>query len=57
MKTVAIILSVSTLIVASAVARSVKIDNGNTFYSPAQGGQAYANPHRTDGTGNEPAAQ
>jgi len=32
------------LIPTSAVARTVKVDNGNTFYSHAQGAQAHANP-------------
>jgi hypothetical protein len=45
------------LIATSAVARTVKVDNGIIFYSHAQGSQAYANPDRTYGTGNEPPAQ
>jgi hypothetical protein len=49
------VLTASEQIATSAVARTVKIDNGNTFYS--HGGQAYANPDRTYGTGNEPPAQ
>jgi hypothetical protein len=57
MKTVAIVLAVSTLVATSAVARTIKVDNGNIYYSHAQGAQAYANPDRTYGTGNEPPAQ
>jgi hypothetical protein len=57
MKTAAIVIAVSALIATSAVASTVKIDNGNIYYSHAQGAQVYANPDRTYGTGNEPAAQ
>jgi hypothetical protein len=57
MKTALTVLTISALIVTSAVARTVRADNGNTFYSHAQGAQAHANPDRTYGTGNEPPAQ
>jgi hypothetical protein len=57
MKTFLAVLTVSALIATSAVARTVKVDTGSTFYSHAQGAQAYANPDRTYGTGNEPPAQ
>ena len=57
MKTLITVLSVSSLIATSAVARTVKVDNGSTYYSHAQGAQAYSNPDRTYGTGNEPPAQ
>jgi hypothetical protein len=57
MKTVAIVLAVSALVATSAVARTIKVDSGNIYYFHAQGVQAYANPDRTNGTGNEPPAQ
>jgi hypothetical protein len=57
MKTVAIVLVASALVATSAVARTIKVDSGNIYYSHAQGVQAYANPDRTYGPGNEPPAQ
>jgi len=57
MKTFVTVLAVAALVASSAVAKTIKVDNGNTFYSHAQGAQSYPNPDRTYGSGNEPPAQ
>jgi hypothetical protein len=57
MKTFATVLAFAALVATSAVAKTVKVDNGNTYQSHAQGSQPYENPDRVYGTGNEPAAQ
>jgi hypothetical protein len=55
MKTFVAVLAVAALVATSAVAKTIKADTG--YQSYAQGTQAYENPDRTYGTGNEPAAQ
>jgi hypothetical protein len=57
MKTFATVLALAALVATSAVAKTVKVDNGNTYQSHAQGFQAYENPDRAYGTGNEPSGQ
>jgi hypothetical protein len=55
MKTFVTVLALAALVATSAVAKNVKADTG--YQSYAQGSQAYENPDRTYGNGNEPAAQ
>ena len=55
MKTFVAVLAVAALVATSAVAKTTKADTG--YQSYAQGSQAYENPDRVYGTGNEPAAQ
>jgi opacity protein-like surface antigen len=57
MKTFVTVLALAALVASSAVAKTIKADTGNTFYSHAQGAQSYENPDRTYGSGNEPPAQ
>jgi hypothetical protein len=57
MKTFATVLALAALVATSAVAKTVKVVNGNTYQSHAQGFQAYENPDRAYGTGNEPSGQ
>jgi hypothetical protein len=55
MKTFVTALALAALVASSAVAKTVKADAG--YQSYAQGSQAYENPDRTYGNGNEPPAQ
>ena len=55
MKAFVTVLALAALVATSAVARTVKADTG--YQSYAQGAQAYENPDRTYGNGNEPAGQ
>jgi hypothetical protein len=57
MKTFVTVLALTALVASSAVAKTIKADTGNTFYSHAQGAQSYENPDRVYGAGNQPAAQ
>jgi hypothetical protein len=57
MKLFVTVLALAALAANAAVGKTVKADNHGTFYSHAQGYQAYENPDRVYGTANEPAAQ
>jgi hypothetical protein len=47
-------LTLSALATTVAVARSVKVESSNAYYSYSQGSQSYENPDRVYGNRNEP---
>jgi hypothetical protein len=57
MKIFVIVLALAALGANAAAAKTVKADDRGTYYSHAQGYQAYENPDRVYGTANQPAAQ
>jgi hypothetical protein len=57
MKTFVTIVALAAVLATSAVAKTVKYDNGNSHQSYSQGAQPYENPDRVYGNGNEPPGQ